>query len=69
MHATIALYNIITEPLISGGLQATLFYILLDLGITNYNNRSVAQDATHLDRYLPGIMVLKLLLVRLAYLS
>ena len=41
---------------------STLLYILLDFGVTNYNNRSVAQDATHADRYLLGTMVLKAIL-------
>lgn len=41
---------------------STLFYIILDLGITNYNNRSVAQDSAHLERYMPGILMLKVLL-------
>jgi O-antigen/teichoic acid export membrane protein len=39
-----------------------LFNILLDLGITNFNNRSISQDPSLLSKYLPNIVVIKLLL-------
>lgn len=39
-----------------------LFQIVLDLGINNYNNRSVAQDEGHIYRYLPALFMLKLIL-------
>ena len=39
-----------------------LFYILLDLGITNFNSRSVAQDPQALSRRFGGLTEIKLLL-------
>ncbi len=39
-----------------------LFSILIDLGITNYNNRRIAQDRSLLSEHLSGIFSLKLLL-------
>lgn len=39
-----------------------LFYILLDLGITNFNNRNIAQNTQLLRKHLAGIGTLKLLL-------
>ena len=39
-----------------------LFYIFLDLGITNYNNRNIAQNHQLLSKHLVGIGTLKLLL-------
>ena len=39
-----------------------LFYILLDLGINNFNNRNIAQNANLLDRYFAGIAQVKLFL-------
>lgn len=39
-----------------------LFQVVLDLGINNYNNRSVAQDEGHIYRYLPALFSLKVLL-------
>ncbi len=39
-----------------------LFYILLDLGITNFNNRNIAQNNQLLNKHLAGIATLKLLL-------
>ena len=39
-----------------------LFYILLDLGITNFNNRNIAQNAQLLRKHLAGIGTLKVLL-------
>ncbi|MBS4062304.1 MAG: polysaccharide biosynthesis C-terminal domain-containing protein [Bacteroidetes bacterium] len=39
-----------------------LFYILLDLGITNYNNRNIAQNNQLLSKYFAGIAGLKMLL-------
>ncbi len=45
-----------------------LFSILIDLGITNYNNRRIAQDRSLLSKHFPGILGLKLLL-SLGYLA
>jgi O-antigen/teichoic acid export membrane protein len=39
-----------------------LFNILLDLGITNFNNRSISQDSSLLRKYLSNIIVIKFLL-------
>ena len=39
-----------------------LFYILLDLGITNFNSRAVAQDPRNLSRHFGGLTEIKLLL-------
>ncbi len=39
-----------------------LFNILLDLGITNFNNRNIAQHTALLKKHFSGIMTLKLLL-------
>ena len=39
-----------------------LFYILLDLGITNFNSRSVAQDPQNLSKHFGGLTEIKLLL-------
>lgn len=39
-----------------------LFNILLDFGITNFNNRNIAQNAQLLSKYFSGIVVLKFLL-------
>ncbi|MCD6091124.1 MAG: oligosaccharide flippase family protein [Bacteroidales bacterium] len=39
-----------------------LFNILLDLGITNFNNRNIAQHSALLKKHFSGIMTLKLLL-------
>ena len=39
-----------------------LFNIILDIGITSFNNRNIAQHNQLLSKYLPNIMVLKLLL-------
>lgn len=39
-----------------------LFHLVLDFGISNYNNRSVASDDEHLTRYLPSLLMLKLIL-------
>lgn len=39
-----------------------LFSILLDLGITNFNNRNIAQHSALLKKHFSGIMTLKLLL-------
>ena len=39
-----------------------LFNILLDLGITNYNNRNIARHSHLLQKHLSGIIVLRLLL-------
>ncbi len=41
---------------------SVLFQILLDFGINNFNNRSVAQDEGFISRHLPDILVLKFLL-------
>jgi len=40
-----------------------LFNILLDLGITNFNNRNIAQHNQLLNKHVSGILVMKLLLV------
>ncbi len=40
-----------------------LFNILLDLGITNFNNRNIAQHNHLLNKHVSGILVLKFLLV------
>ncbi len=45
-----------------------LFNILLDLGITNFNNKNIAQNKQLLTKYLSNILVLKLILF-LLYLS
>lgn len=39
-----------------------LFYILLDLGITNFNSRAVAQDPKNLSKHFGGLTQIKLLL-------
>lgn len=39
-----------------------LFYIFLDLGITNFNNRNIAQNNQLLNKHLAGIGILKLAL-------
>lgn len=39
-----------------------LFQVFLDLGINNFNNRSVAQDEGHLYKYLPALFILKIFL-------
>lgn len=39
-----------------------LFFIFLDLGITNFNNRNIAQNNQLLDKHLAGIGTIKLLL-------
>jgi O-antigen/teichoic acid export membrane protein len=39
-----------------------LFNILLDFGITNFNNRNIAQNGHLLGKHLPNIFVLKMLL-------
>ncbi len=39
-----------------------LFYIILDLGITNFNNRNIAQNNQLLTKHLAGISTLKILL-------
>lgn len=39
-----------------------LFYIFLDLGITNFNNRNIAQNNQLLNKHLAGISMLKLAL-------
>jgi len=39
-----------------------LFFIFLDLGITNFNNRNIAQNNQLLNKHLAGIGTLKLLL-------
>lgn len=40
-----------------------LFNILLDLGITNFNNRNISQNRHLLDKHLSGIIFLRLFLV------
>ena len=39
-----------------------LFYILLDLGITNFNSRNIAQDSKNLSKHFGGLTGIKLLL-------
>jgi O-antigen/teichoic acid export membrane protein len=39
-----------------------LFYILLDLGITNFNNRNIAQNNQLLSKHFSGIATMKLIL-------
>ena len=39
-----------------------LFYILLDLGITNFNSRNIARDNTMLSSHFGGLAMIKLLL-------
>lgn len=39
-----------------------LFYIFLDLGITNFNNRNIAQNNQLLNKHFAGISILKLVL-------
>lgn len=39
-----------------------LFYILLDLGITNFNNRNIAQNNQLLSKHFSGIATMKLML-------
>jgi O-antigen/teichoic acid export membrane protein len=39
-----------------------LFNILLDLGITNFNNRNIAQNNQLLTKHFPGLLVLKMML-------
>lgn len=39
-----------------------LFNILLDFGVTNFNNRNIAQNAHLLTKYFSGVVVFKLLL-------
>jgi len=40
-----------------------LFNILLDLGITNFNNRNIAQNSHLLNKHFSGILILKLMLL------
>ena len=39
-----------------------LFNILLDFGVTNFNNRNIAQNNQLLNKHFSGILILKLLL-------
>ena len=39
-----------------------LYYILLDLGLSNYNNRTIAQQPHLLKSYLPNFLIIKTLL-------
>jgi O-antigen/teichoic acid export membrane protein len=43
--------------------HAFLLHILLDFGISNYNNRSIAQSPHLLPHYLPNLLILKTLLI------
>jgi O-antigen/teichoic acid export membrane protein len=45
-----------------------LFNILLDLGITNFNNRNISQHNHLLNKYLSGILVLRIILASLYFL-
>lgn len=40
-----------------------LFYILLDIGITNFNNRNIAQHVHLLNKHFSSLLILKLLLL------
>lgn len=42
---------------------AYIFNILLDLGITNFNTRNIAQHPQLIDKHLPGLLSVKLLLL------
>lgn len=42
---------------------AYIFNILLDVGVTNFNTRNIAQHPQLIDRHLPGILSVKLLLL------
>ena len=42
---------------------AYIFNILLDLGVTNFNTRNIARHPVLIDKHLPGILGMKLLLV------
>jgi O-antigen/teichoic acid export membrane protein len=42
---------------------AYLFYILLDVGLTNFNNRNIAQHAHLLNKHFSSLIILKLLLL------
>ena len=44
---------------------AYIFNILLDLGVTNFNTRNIAQHPVLIDKHLPGILGMKLMLVLL----
>ena len=39
-----------------------LFNVVLDMGITNFNNRNIARHSQLLSKHLSGILILKLLL-------
>lgn len=39
-----------------------IFNIILDLGITNFNNRNLSRDPSQIKEYLPNIVVVKILL-------
>src|ERR1039457_471185 len=39
-----------------------LFTIILDLGVTNFNNRNIAQNTQLLNKHFSGIVVLKFIL-------
>lgn len=45
-----------------------LFNILLDFGITNFNNRNIAQNHHHLNKHFSGIAVLRLVLAVIYFL-
>ena len=42
-----------------------LFNILLDIGITNFNNRNIAQNHQLLNKHFSGILMMKLILASL----
>ena len=44
---------------------AYIFNILLDLGVTNFNTRNIARHPMLIDKHLPGILGMKLMLVLL----
>ena len=44
---------------------AYIFNILLDLGVTNFNTRNIARHPVLIDKHLPGILAMKLMLALL----
>lgn len=57
-HDAYGLYNALFS-------LSIIFSILLDLGITNFNNKRIASDAELLDSTLPNLLLVKLLLAPL----
>lgn len=61
-HAAYGLYNALFS-------LSIIFSILLDVGITNFNNKRIASDTKLLDTTLPNLLIAKLLLAPLFTLS